>query len=71
VRPEAVELSEGDRHDTLAGLVARSTFLGDRTEVVIETEAGEVRADVDPRRLPKKGDRVRLRLRECRVFASP
>ncbi len=42
VRPEAVHLAESG----LAGRVQRSTFLGDRSEVEVETEAGMVRVDV-------------------------
>ena len=67
VRPEAIEIGgEG-----IEGKVARATFLGERTELSIETAHGEVRADVSPSRRFAEGDAVRLRIAEGRAYPLP
>ena len=64
VRPEEVHLGPG-----LPGRVQRSTFLGERSEVVVETERGIVRVDVvgTP---PREGELIELQLSSARVYAG-
>ena len=64
VRPEAVRIgSEG-----IEGRIARATFLGERTELAVETAHGEVRADVSAARGHREGDSVRVHLSSGRVY---
>lgn len=68
VRPEDVEVSvEGDG---LEGEITRATFLGERTELSVETSHGEVRVDVSPSRRFSVGDRVRVRVTAGRVYTE-
>ncbi|MCK6548109.1 ABC transporter ATP-binding protein [Myxococcota bacterium] len=75
VRPEHVLVSWTGASDaadgSLPGRVARATFLGERTELVLDTEAGEVRADVLADAGLAKGDTVSLAIAGARVFAAP
>jgi ABC-type Fe3+/spermidine/putrescine transport system ATPase subunit len=66
VRPEAVTIGSGG----IEGRIARATFLGERTELAIETAHGELRADVSASRGHRAGDSVRLHLSEGRVYRS-
>jgi iron(III) transport system ATP-binding protein len=65
VRPEAV--SVGD--EGIEGRIARATYLGERTELSIETAHGEVRADV-LNGAWNAGDVVRVRIREGRAYPT-
>jgi iron(III) transport system ATP-binding protein len=67
VRPEAVRVV-AEEEGALRGTVLRSTFLGDRREIVVETEAGELRVDVDGSKRIEAGENVRLRIASCRAF---
>jgi iron(III) transport system ATP-binding protein len=67
VRPEAIEVNG---EEGIPGRVTRSTFLGDRTELSIETDHGEARADVPPQKRHSAGDGVRLRIAGGRVYAA-
>jgi ABC-type Fe3+/spermidine/putrescine transport system ATPase subunit len=70
VRPEAVQVVDA----TQPGLqceVLRATFLGERTEVVLGTALGELRADVLPERGVRQGDLLRIALSGGRVFHAP
>ncbi|MBK6690362.1 MAG: ABC transporter ATP-binding protein [Deltaproteobacteria bacterium] len=64
VRPEEVHLGPG-----LPGRVQRSTFLGERSEVVVETERGTVRVDVvgPP---PREGELIELQVSSARAYAG-
>jgi ABC-type Fe3+/spermidine/putrescine transport system ATPase subunit len=69
VRPEAVSLvAEGS--GSIAGRVLRSTFLGERREIAVETEAGELRADIGGGVRIEAGELVHLAIARCRVFAG-
>jgi iron(III) transport system ATP-binding protein len=65
VRPESVEIGE----EGIEGTVLRSTFLGERVEVVVETAFGEIRADAPARGAPAPGETVRVRIAEGRMLA--
>ncbi len=67
VRPEAVDTSDRG----LEGTIRRATFLGERTEIAVETVHGEIRADVPASREARAGDRVHLLIREGRVYGAP
>lgn len=69
VRPEAVHLV-GEAQPGLQCEVKRATFLGERTEVSLETEHGELRADVLPERGVRQGDVLRISLSSARVYAE-
>jgi iron(III) transport system ATP-binding protein len=69
VRAEAVRVAV-EANGSLEGRVKRSTFLGERREAVIDTPAGELRADLDPRAKAEPGETVRIAIAACRVFSS-
>ena len=70
VRPEDVNLVTPEE-GLLAGRVARTTFLGDRTEVEVETEAGSALADVSAHAAPDEGSTVGVRWAHARVYVKP
>ncbi len=65
VRPEDVRLTDAG----IEGRVKRATFLGERTELEIETEAGVLRADVAPGVAPDAESSVRVALDGGRLYA--
>ena len=70
VHPEAVTLAH-DGDPGLDGEVLRATFLGERTELEVETHAGGLRADIPAEIKLRAGDRVRLAIRAGRLYANP
>lgn len=53
------------------GMVAEVSYLGDRTEYVVESEHGSLVAVGDPGAGPAEGDAVRLRVEASRLWALP
>lgn len=66
VRPEDVHV--GDQG--IEGRVKRATFLGERTELEIETAAGVLRADVAPATAPRADATVRVGLAGGRLYRA-
>ncbi len=64
IRPEAATLGPG-----LGGRVARATFLGERAELVIDTDYGQLRLDVPAAGRPHAGDQVSVHIRQARAFS--
>lgn len=64
VRPEEVHLGKG-----LPGRVRRSTFLGEKSELLVETERGELRVDVLGA-APKVDELIELQVSAARVYAG-
>ena len=69
VRPEAVRLAEAGE-PAIPGRVQRVTFLGERTELVVDTDFGEVRADLERALGLGEGDEVRLHVAGGRVYPA-
>lgn len=67
VRPEDVRLADGG----IEGRVTRATFLGERTELEIETLAGTLRADVGRSTPVHGGGTVHVALDGGRLYAAP
>ena len=66
IRPEAVRIAaEGEAG--VPGTVKRATFLGERTEIEVETEHGSIRADVKTSALA--GENISLHIEEGRLYA--
>lgn len=70
VRPEAVRLAR-QGESSLAGRVVRATFLGERTEVQVQTPQGSLKADLPRRVVPREGDLLNLVIEEGRVYPAP
>ena len=64
IRPEAVQIAASG----IGGSVLRATFLGERTELEVETKFGVIKADVPVVGAPKAGEEVHLQISQGRLL---